>query len=663
MADPQSYRPTSVPDAPGVYRFFDEEDRVIYVGKARSLKNRLNSYFQSQLTHKVQKMVETATRVDWTVVTTEVEALQLEFTWIKSENPRFNVQFKDDKSYPYLAISLRDEFPRIFITRRQRGKGVKYFGPYAHAWALRSTYDVLLKLFPVRSCSESNFAQARRTKRQCLLGDIGKCSAPCVEWISQKEHQELAHSLAKFLDSDGSQIAKKLESEMKAASHAEEFERAAKIRDQLGALTKAQESSDAALPQELTADFLALHQDITHAALSLFIVRHGRIVGSRSWVVDLQEIPESDSLSATALQTIYSEFEVPREININFPVASDDPIHQWLSERGASELREPQRGEKFELLQTVKRNANQALIQFLSKRANDAGVSGRALEEIANTLDLPELPLRIECFDISNFQGTNVVASMVVFEDGQPKKSDYRRFGIDDESVVDDTSAMHQVLTRRLKRYLAEKDIDQQEIELAGGARPRFAYPPQLIIVDGGKGQVSAAARALAELGITDIPICGLAKRLEEVFLPGRSEPIMFPPHSDALYLFQRIRDEAHRFAITYHRSKRSRMMLESLLDDIPMLGSARIAALLEVFGSVAAIKKASLSEIAQVPGIGERIAGIIRDELDRSTPYEGVDTETGEILSDHTPRGSTHSGSTQSGSTHSIDMDPRDGA
>ena len=633
MADPQSYRPTSVPDAPGVYRFFDHDDRVIYVGKARSLKNRLNSYFQTQLTQKTQRMVEAASRVDWTVVSTEVEALQLEFTWIKSENPRFNVQFKDDKSYPYLAISLNDEYPRIFITRRQRGKGVKYFGPYAHAWALRSTYDVLLKLFPVRSCSESNFQQARRTKRQCLLGDIGKCSAPCVEWISQGEHRELAKSLTKFLDSDGSEIAKKLESEMHAAAASEEFEKAAKIRDQLGALTKAQESSDAALSQELSADFLAIHEDITHAAFSLFIVRHGRIVGSRSWVVDLQEIPEEDSPYATALQMIYSEFDVPREINVNFAIKAEDPINDWLKERGASEIRLPQRGEKLELLHTVKRNAHQALIQFLSKRANDAGVSGRALEEIANALDLPELPLRIECFDISNFQGTNVVASMVVFEDGQPKKSDYRRFGIIDESVVDDTSAMHQVLTRRLKRYLAEKEIDHQEVELAGGARPRFAYPPQLIIVDGGKGQVNAAARALSELGITEIPICGLAKRLEEVFLPGRSEPIMFPRHSEALYLFQRVRDEAHRFAITYHRSKRSRMMLESLLDDIPMLGSARISALLEVFGSVAALKKADLSEIAQVPGIGEKIAEIIRKHLDSAAAYEGVDAATGEIL------------------------------
>lgn len=633
MADPQSYRPTGVPDSPGVYRFFDESNHVIYVGKARSLKSRLNSYFQQNLPEKTYRMVHAASRVDWTVVNTEVEALQLEFTWIKSENPRFNVQFKDDKSYPYLAVSLDEEFPRIYITRKHRGKGVEYFGPFAHAWALRSTYDVLIKLFPVRSCSSSNFLQAQRTGRQCLLGDIGKCSAPCVGWISPDEHRTLAKSLTKFLESDGHDVAAQLEKEMQAAAVAEEFEKAAKIRDQLVALEKAQESSDAALSQDLSADFIALHEDITHAACSLFIVRHGRITGSRSWVVDLQEIPEGDSVLAAALPMIYSEFSVPKEVNLNRELDESDPVMAWLSDHGAKEVRTPQRGEKFELLQTVKRNAQQSLIQFLSKRANDAGVSGRALEEIATALELDELPLRIECFDISNFQGTNVVASMVVFEDGQPKKSDYRRFAIDDESVVDDTSAMHQVLTRRLKRYLAEKSIDPKELEISGGARPRFAYPPQLIIVDGGKGQVNAAARALRELGITEIPVCGLAKRLEEVFLPGQSEPIMFPRHSEALYLFQRIRDEAHRFAITYHRSKRSRLMVESLLDDIPLLGSTRISALLEVFGSVAALKKATREEIARVPGIGEKVADTIITHLASSAPYEGVDTATGEII------------------------------
>lgn len=634
MADPQSYRPKDIPDSPGVYRFFDEKDVVIYVGKAISLKSRLNSYFQNNLAEKTRKMVNAAVRVDWTLVNTEVEALQLEFSWIKEENPHFNVQFKDDKSYPFLAVSIKDEFPRIYITRSQKQKGVKHIGPFAHAWALRSTYEVLLKLFPVRSCTESNFLRAQKSNRQCLLGDIGKCAAPCVGWVTPEEHQEIAKNLIKFLDSNPESVTEKLTDEMLTASAAEQFEKAGKLRDQLQALTKAQESTDAALSEEITADFIAMHEDITHAAFSIFIVRHGRITGSRSWVVDLQEVPEGDSVMDAALPKIYHDFEVPREILINQPITSEAGVIEWLSQKHGNsvEVKVPQRGEKFELLQTVKRNANQALIQFLSKRANDAGVSGRALEEIATALDLAELPLRIECFDISNIQGTSVVASMVVFEDGQSKKSEYRRFSIDDEAGFDDTRAMHHVITRRFKRYLAEKDLDLTELEMSGANRPKFAYPPQLIIVDGGVGQVNAAARALSELGITDIALCGLAKRLEEVWLPEVKTPIIFPRHSEALYLFQRIRDEAHRFAITFHRSKRSKLMLESLLDEIPTLGAARISALLEHFGSVSAIRKANESQISQIPGIGEKIAKIIVDFLAQQSAPENVNTSTGEI-------------------------------
>jgi len=634
MADPQSYRPKDIPDSPGVYRFFDEKDVVIYVGKAISLKSRLNSYFQNNLAEKTRKMVNAAVRVDWTLVNTEVEALQLEFSWIKEENPHFNVQFKDDKSYPFLAVSIKDEFPRIYITRSQKQKGVKHVGPFAHAWALRSTYEVLLKLFPVRSCTESNFLRAQKSNRQCLLGDIGKCAAPCVGWVTPEEHQEIAKNLIKFLDSNPESVTEKLTDEMLTASAAEQFEKAGKLRDQLQALTKAQESTDAALSEEITADFIAMHEDITHAAFSIFIVRHGRITGSRSWVVDLQEVPEGDSVMDAALPKIYHDFEVPREILINQPITSEAGVIEWLSQKHGNsvEVKVPQRGEKFELLQTVKRNANQALIQFLSKRANDAGVSGRALEEIATALDLAELPLRIECFDISNIQGTSVVASMVVFEDGQSKKSEYRRFSIDDEAGFDDTRAMHHVITRRFKRYLAEKDLDLTELEMSGANRPKFAYPPQLIIVDGGVGQVNAAARALSELGITDIALCGLAKRLEEVWLPEVKTPIIFPRHSEALYLFQRIRDEAHRFAITFHRSKRSKLMLESLLDEIPTLGAARISALLEHFGSVSAIRKANESQISQIPGIGEKIAKIIVDFLAQQSAQENVNTSTGEI-------------------------------
>lgn len=634
MADPQSYRPKDIPDSPGVYRFFNEKDVVIYVGKAISLKSRLNSYFQNNLAEKTRKMVNAAVRVDWTLVNTEVEALQLEFSWIKEENPHFNVQFKDDKSYPFLAVSIKDEFPRIYITRSQKQKGVKHIGPFAHAWALRSTYEVLLKLFPVRSCTESNFIRAQKSNRQCLLGDIGKCAAPCVGWVTPEEHHEIAKNLIKFLDSNPESVTEKLTDEMLTASAAEQFEKAGKLRDQLQALTKAQESTDAALSEEITADFIAMHEDITHAAFSIFIVRQGRITGSRSWVVDLQEVPEGDSIMDAALPKIYNDFAVPREILINQPITSEAGVIEWLSQKHGSsvEVKVPQRGEKFELLQTVKRNANQALIQFLSKRANDAGVSGRALEEIATALDLAELPLRIECFDISNIQGTSVVASMVVFEDGQSKKSEYRRFSIDDDAGFDDTRAMHHVITRRFKRYLAEKDLDLTELEMSGANRPKFAYPPQLIIVDGGVGQVNAAARALSELGITDIALCGLAKRLEEVWLPEVKTPVMFPRHSEALYLFQRIRDEAHRFAITFHRSKRSKLMLESLLDEIPTLGTARISALLEHFGSVSAIRKANESQISQIPGIGEKIAKIIVDFLAQQTAPENVNTSTGEI-------------------------------
>ncbi len=634
MADPQSYRPKDIPDSPGVYRFFNAKDEVIYVGKAISLKSRLNSYFQSNLAEKTRKMVNTAVRVDWTLVNTEVEALQLEFSWIKEENPHFNVQFKDDKSYPFLAVSIKDKFPRIYITRSQKQKGVKHIGPFAHPWALRSTYEVLLKLFPVRSCTESNFLRAQKSNRQCLLGDIGKCAAPCVGWVTPEAHQQIAKNLIKFLDSNPENVTEKLTDEMLNASAAEQFEKAAKLRDQLQALTKAQESTDAALSEEITADFIAMHEDITHAAFSIFIVRHGRITGSRSWVVDLQEVPEGDSVMDAALPKIYHDFDVPREILINQPITSEAGVIEWLSQKHGSsvEVKVPQRGEKLELLQTVKRNANQALIQFLSKRANDAGVSGRALEEIATALDLAELPLRIECFDISNIQGTSVVASMVVFEDGQSKKSEYRRFSIDDDAGFDDTRAMHHVITRRFKRYLAEKDLDLTELEMSGANRPKFAYPPQLIIVDGGVGQVNAAARALSELGITDIALCGLAKRLEEVWLPEVKNPVIFPRHSEALYLFQRIRDEAHRFAITFHRSKRSKLMLESLLDEIPTLGTARISALLEHFGSVSAIRKADESQISQIPGIGEKIAKVIVDFLAQQSVPESVNTSTGEI-------------------------------
>ena len=635
MADPQSYRPTNLPTQPGVYRFFDANDKVIYVGKAKNIKNRLNSYFGSNLQTKTRRMVHTAVRVDWTLVNTEVEALQLEFTWIKQYNPDFNVQFKDDKSYPFLAIDLNAEYPRLFISRAKKVKGIKYFGPYSHAWALRSTYETLMKIYPVRTCSEANFKSAKRAKRQCLMGDIGKCAAPCVEWISQEDHKKLANDLVSFLEKSPEDIAIRVESEMLTAAQNEEFEKAARLRDQLGALNKAFESTDRFLNEKIDADVLAIHEDITHASLSQFIIQAGRITGSRSWIIDRANLLEDQSIISAMLGKIYDEVIPPAEILVDQLPPDAHELAQWLSEKKGKNvlLTQPQRGEKVEIVEMVKRNAHQALIQYLSKRANDAAVSGNALTQISEYLELAELPLRIECFDISNIQGTNMVASMVVFEDGQAKKSDYRRFSINDEAGFDDTRAMHHVITRRFKRYLAEKDIDQVQADIDGAAKPRFAYPPQLVIVDGGKGQVNAAARAFAELGITDVALVGLAKRLEEVYLPHTSEPIIFPRHSEALYLFQRIRDEAHRFAITFHRSKRSKMMLESLLDEVTGLGQVRSKALLENFGSVTALRKATLAELAAVPGIGEKMAITIMASLAQSFSSEQIDMQTGEIL------------------------------
>ena len=635
MSNPSSYRPDSIPTEPGVYRFFNDKGVVIYVGKAKNLKNRLNSYFQKNLLEKTYRMVNEAVRVDWTIVNTEIEALQLEFTWIKTENPKYNIQFKDDKSYPYLAVSIADEYPRLFISRAKKRPGVKYFGPYAHAWALRSSFDVIQKLYPIRSCTDSNFSRAVKSKRQCLLGDIGKCSAPCVSWVSKEEHQLIAKKLVKFVDTSSGDIAATLNKEMLEASEREEFEQAARIRDQISAIERSAETSGTFLSDNFSADLLATHSEITHASITMFTVRFGRVVGSRSWILDRSDVLEGENVVEAMISKIYSELDAPTEILVDELPENLETIENWLTDKSGHRvsISKPQRGDKFEVINTVKRNAHQALIQYLSKRSNDAAVSGRALEEIANLLDLPELPLRIECFDISNIQGKHMVASMVVFEDGQIKKSDYRRFAIDDDEGFDDTRAMHHVLTRRLKRYLAEREIDTSELSISGGARPKFAYPPQLIVVDGGAPQVAAAAKALAELGISDIFICGLAKRLEEVWLVDSKEPVIFPRHSEGLYLLQRIRDEAHRFAITFHRSKRSKVMLESLLDDIPKLGEARRTALLAQFGSVTAIRKASVAELAAIPGIGSSIAESIFAHLNNEPQgFTSINMETGEI-------------------------------
>ena len=635
MSNPADYRPSNIPTEPGVYRFYDKDDRVIYVGKAKNLKNRLNSYFGSNLATKTHRMVHTAVRVDWTIVGTEIEALALEFTWIKSFNPQFNVQFKDDKTYPYLAVSLSEQYPRLFVSRQKHVKGNRYFGPFTNTWALRGTVEVLQRSFPVRACTQSNFNRAVATKRQCLLGDIGKCSAPCVDWITEEEHTALAKQLVAYLDRNPTDIAESVQADMERAAENEEFELAAKLRDQLTALGKTTEFTETSLNNNFSADLVAIHEEVTHAAASLFSIRAGRIIASRAWIIDLSDVLEGEDVISAALAKIYIESKVPSEILVDREPSDLESLTGWLAgiANHKVSILVPQRGEKYEMLRTVARNANQALIQYLSKRSNDVAVVGRALEEIQEALGLFELPLRIECFDISNIQGKHMVASMVVFEDGQPKKSDYRRFAIDDDAGFDDTRAMNHVLTRRMKRYLAERDVDVQELKMQGGARPKFAYPPQLIVVDGGAPQVNAAYQALAALGLENIPLVGLAKRLEEVWLPNNGDPIILPRHSEGLYLMQRVRDEAHRFAITFHRSKRSAVMLESLLDEIPLLGEVRRKALLDRFGSVGAIRKASLEEIAAVPGIGEKIALIINESLhEQEEAAPSIDLGTGEI-------------------------------
>ena len=637
MSEPSSYRPRDVPPLPGVYRFFNSADKVIYVGKALSLKSRLNNYFQNNLPERTNRMVHEAVRVDWTIVDTEIEALQLEFSWIKQYSPDYNVQFRDDKSYPYLALTMDDAFPRLLITRKQKKSGVKYFGPFTQAWALRNTFEVVLKVFRVRSCTDANFEKAQRSKRQCLLGDIGKCAAPCVGWISEQEHRGIADRIVSFMDAGQAEIIPTLEQEMELASNAQEYERAAKIRDQIAGLKHAQESTEGALPETLFADVIALYRDGAFVSASVFVIRGGSIKGSRSWLVDQKLLVEGQDQITALFASIYGHVEsseIPSEILINEPSEEMATLELWLSERKGSKvsIKVPTRGEKVELIETVKRNAQYALIQHVNKRSADVAISGQALVEIQQALKLPELPLRIECFDISNISGTTVVASMVVFEDGVPKKSEYRRFIIDTSTAWDDTRAMHQVLIRRLKRLSDQQSVDPVEVQQSGGKRAKFSYPPQLIIVDGGIPQVNSAVKALAEAGYSHIPLCGLAKRLEEVWMPSNPVPIMLGRSSEGLYLLQRIRDEAHRFAITFHRSRRSRAMLESLLDGVSQLGEVRRKALLDHFGSVSALRKATPEEIAQIPGIGNKVADLIVESISREL-VEGFDAQTGEIL------------------------------
>jgi excinuclease ABC subunit C len=702
MADPATYRPApgTIPEQPGVYRFRDEHGRVVYVGKAKSLRSRLNSYFQDlhQLHPRTQTMVTTAAAVEWTVVTTEVEALQLEYAWIKEFDPRFNVKYRDDKSYPYLAVTIADEFPRLQVMRGTKRPGVRYFGPYTHAWAIRETLDLLLRVFPARTCSTGVFKRAGQIGRPCLLGYIGKCSAPCVERVSADEHRQIVEDFCDFMAGRTDQLVKRLEADMAHAAQEQEYERAARVRDDLGALRQAVEKQAVVLGDGTDADVVGIVQDPLEAAVQVFYVRGGRVRGQRGWVVDKVEDLDTGDLVEQFLGQVYggelvepagiprahadepSERsamyrpgpdaprprrvqatdapDVPREVLVPALPPDAEALEEWLSGLRGSRvsLRVPQRGDKRALLATVERNAGEAFQQHKLKRASDLTARSLALQEIQDALTLGTAPLRIECFDVSHVQGSNVVASMVVFEDGLARRSEYRRFelkGIDGASIgTDDTAWMREVLTRRFRRLLDERAgaVPGQHgpVDPETGRPRKFAYPPQLVVVDGGLPQVNAAAQTLRALdidttgaGTDSIALCGLAKRLEEVWLPGEADPVILPRTSEGLYLLQRVRDEAHRFAIAYHRQKRSKSMTQSALDAIPGLGETRRKALLTHFGSLKRLRAASVDDIAEVSGIGPQTAAAVAAALqpkgaaprDTADITEAIDPITGEVV------------------------------
>ncbi|HEX6932675.1 MAG TPA: excinuclease ABC subunit UvrC [Streptosporangiaceae bacterium] len=662
MADPASYRPApgSIPESPGVYRFRDSRGRVIYVGKAKNLRSRLNSYFAdfASLLPRTQWMLQDAAGVEWTIVGTEVEALQLEYSWIKQFDPRWNVRYRDDKSYPYLAVTLNEEYPRVTVLRGTKRRGVRYFGPYSHAWAIRDTVDTLLRVFPVRTCSAGVFKRAGQIGRPCLLGYIGKCSAPCVGRIGADEHRQLAEEFCDFMAGQTGRFTRRLEAQMRDAAQAEEYERAARLRDDLQALQRALEKQAVVLPDGTDCDVIGLVEDQLEAAVQVFYVRDGRVRGQRGWVVDKVEELSAGELVEHFLGQVYREDPgaqqesdgqlelagpdasgqpagpapkagrasadwravarrqaVPREVLVPVLPPGAETIQDWLTSLrgGRVTLRVPQRGDKRALLETVTRNATESLALHKTRRASDLSTRSQAMQEIQDALGLDQPPLRIECFDVSNLQGTHVVASMVVFEDGLARKSEYRKFAV--RGAADDLAAIYEVVTRRFRRYLAERDVEIAE-GATDGARRKFAYPPSLLVIDGGAGQVDAAVRALSDLGITDIAVCGLAKRLEEVWLPGEETPVIMPRNSEGLYLLQRVRDEAHRSAITYHRAKRMAAQRASELDSLPGLGPARKAALLKRFGSVKRLREATPEEIAEVAGFGPKLAGQVARAL-----------------------------------------------
>ncbi|MGV0699070.1 excinuclease ABC subunit UvrC [Mycolicibacter sinensis] len=643
MPDPATYRPApgSIPVEPGVYRFVDPHGRVIYVGKAKSLRSRLTSYFAdvAGLHPRTRQMVTTAAKVEWTVVNTEVEALQLEYNWIKEFDPRFNVRYRDDKTYPVLAVTLNEEYPRLMVYRGPRRKGVRYFGPYSHAWAIRETLDLLLRVFPARTCSAGVFKRHQQIGRPCLLGYIGKCAAPCIGRVSVEEHRRIVDDFCDFLAGKTDRLVRSLEQQMLAASDELDFERAARLRDDVAALKRALEKQAVVLGDGTDADVVAFAEDELEAAVQVFHVRGGRVRGQRGWIV---EKPGDTGDAESSLERLVEQFvtqfygdqaelegaadepanPVPREVLVPCLPGNVDELTSWLCELRGSRvsLRVPMRGDKRALAETVERNAKDALQQHKLKRAGDFTARSAALQNIQEALGLADAPLRIECVDISHVQGTDVVGSLVVFEDGLPRKSDYRHFAIREaagQGRSDDVASIAEVTRRRFRRHL------DTEVLAPEGKSRKFAYPPNLYVVDGGAPQVNAAAAVLAELGITDVATIGLAKRLEEVWVPSEPDPVILPRQSEGLYLLQRIRDEAHRFAITYHRSKRSKRMTASVLDAVPGLGEHRRKVLISHFGSVARLKRATVEELTSIPGIGAATAAAVLEAL-------GADGATG---------------------------------
>ena len=660
MADPSSYRPApgEIPTDPGVYRFRDAHGRIIYVGQAKNLRSRLSSYFANPATlqPKTRAMVHHAASVQWTIVGSELEALQLEYTWIKEFAPRYNLAFRDDKSYPYLAVSMSEKYPRVQVMRGERRKGTKYFGPYT-AGAIRETMDTLLRVFPVRSCSPGVLRRAERSGRPCLLGYIDKCAAPCVGRISEEDHKALAQDFCDFMGGEAKRFIGSLERKMADAVAGLDYEQAARLRDDIIALRKVFERNAVVLTEDTNADIFAVEQDDLEAAVQVFHVRGGRIRGQRGWVVEKVEDASDAELWEHLMQQVYGaqasqQDAIPRQILVPELPTNHEHLTHWLGElrQGKVSIKVPQRGEKAALMDTVQANARQAMMLHKSRRAGDLTTRSLALAELQEALDLPMPLLRIECYDISHVQGTNVVASMVVVEDGLAKKGEYRKFAITGDAAIDDTASMYDVISRRFKNYLTEQEARANaasasgsgsgEIGPAGGpaepVRPKFAYPPNLVVVDGGVPQVNAASRALADLGIGDVAVIGLAKRLEEVWVPDSDFPVILPRSSEGLYLLQRIRDEAHRFAITFHRAKRGKAMVASVLDTVPGLGPAKQKALLAHFGSLKKVRAATVEELCQAKGIGPVLAEVVHTTLnaDAANPAApAVNMTTGEIL------------------------------